>query len=205
MDFKFRVAARRGLQPSIDKMASSKTCISQLSRSARTALSPAFRPSAQLPPAFLLPFQQHRTAVQSANAQKYKRKDQPTSAKKKKSRTTFINHDLKDAIQFPLVDAMRYVSIGLPSTHPQQKPKPRLTSIQLSPCDRSRSSTYLLQVRTPPPPQVAQERSRCTKPDTPPSSRQDRPTDRCHLRPRLGCCCRCKEGRRISRWRRHNL
>lgn len=110
LDFKFRVAASRGPQPSIDNMASSKTCISQLSRSVRSALSPAVRPSTQLPPPFLLPFQQHRTAVQSANAQKYKRKDQPTSAKKKKSRTTFVNYDLKDAIQFPLVDAMRYVS-----------------------------------------------------------------------------------------------
>ncbi|KAK4915553.1 hypothetical protein LTR28_013537, partial [Elasticomyces elasticus] len=55
----------------------------------------------------------------SANAAKYKRKDQPTSQRKKKSRTSFINYDLKDAIQFPLVDAMRYlraVEVGRPPT-----------------------------------------------------------------------------------------
>lgn len=50
---------------------------------------------------------QIRTAVNSANAAKYKRKDQPTSARKKKSRTSYLQPDLKDAIQFPLVDAMR--------------------------------------------------------------------------------------------------
>ncbi|KAJ9629754.1 hypothetical protein H2203_002135 [Taxawa tesnikishii (nom. ined.)] len=85
-------------------MASAKSCLSHISRS---ALTPSLRPVAQLPPPFLLPFQQHRTAVQSANAAKYKRKDQPTSTRKKKSRTTFIQYDLKDAIQFSLVDAMR--------------------------------------------------------------------------------------------------
>lgn len=50
---------------------------------------------------------QLRTAAQSANAQKYKRKDKPTSQRKKKSRTTFLQPDIKDAIQFSLVDAMR--------------------------------------------------------------------------------------------------
>src|SRR4051812_9494790 len=87
-------------------MATSKTCLAQLSRS---ALSPALRTSASLPPAFLVPYQQQRAATQSLNALKYKRKDQPTANKKRKSKTTFTNHDLKDAIQFPLLDAMRYV------------------------------------------------------------------------------------------------
>lgn len=180
LDFKFRVPASRGPLPSIDNMASSKTCISQLSRSARSALSPAVRPSTQLPPPFLLPFQQHRTAVQSANAQKYKRKDQPTSAKKKKSRTTFVNYDLKDAIQFPLIDAMRYVSCSS-TICPQQDTN--LTLIQLSPCNRSRTCADLFKIRTSPSPQVAQKRSCCTKPDTAPSSCQDRLADCCHLRP----------------------
>jgi len=57
-----------------------------------------------------LPRQQLRTAATSQNAQKYKRKDQPSSSKKKKTRTTFLQPDLKNAIQFSLVDAMRYTS-----------------------------------------------------------------------------------------------
>ena len=81
-------------------MASTRTCLSQLTR---TTLS---RPNLYVPSISI----QQRGAAQSANAQKYKRKELPTSQRKKKSRTTFINHDLKDAIQFPLVDAMRYES-----------------------------------------------------------------------------------------------
>lgn len=79
-------------------MASTRSCLSQLTR---TTLS---RPNLYVPSISI----QQRGAAQSANAQKYKRKELPTSQRKKKSRTTFINHDLKDAIQFPLVDAMRY-------------------------------------------------------------------------------------------------
>ncbi|CAD0114679.1 unnamed protein product [Aureobasidium uvarum] len=79
-------------------MASTRNCLSQLTR---TTLS---RPNLYVPSISI----QQRGAAQSANAQKYKRKELPTSQRKKKSRTTFINHDLKDAIQFPLVDAMRY-------------------------------------------------------------------------------------------------
>jgi hypothetical protein len=79
-------------------MASTRTCLSQLTP---TTLS---RPNLYVPSISI----QQRGAAQSANAQKYKRKELPTSQRKKKSRTTFINHDLKDAIQFPLVDAMRY-------------------------------------------------------------------------------------------------
>ena len=89
----------------LTNMASAKTCLTGLGRSSYTL---ALRPSTQLPPPFLLPLQQYRTAVQSANAAKYKRKDQPTAAKKKKSRTTYVTYDLRDAIQFSLVDAMRY-------------------------------------------------------------------------------------------------
>ncbi|KAF1346214.1 ribosomal protein L1-like protein [Delphinella strobiligena] len=119
-------------------MASSRTCLSQLSRS---ALSPAVRTNTQLPPPFLLPFQQHRTAVQSANAQKYKRKDQPTSAKKKKSRTTFVNYDLKDAIQFPLLDAMRYLraaEVGRVPTSSKYELHLRLRSLKNGPVVRNR-------------------------------------------------------------------
>ncbi|CAK4016544.1 related to ribosomal L1 [Lecanosticta acicola] len=57
----------------------------------------------------ILPFHQVRTAVQSANAQKYKRKkDVPTNNKKKK-RTSFYVPDIKQVVQFSLVDAMRYL------------------------------------------------------------------------------------------------
>jgi large subunit ribosomal protein L1 len=51
--------------------------------------------------------------VQSANAAKYKRKDANNQAlankKKKKTSTSYATPDLRDALQFSLVDAMRYV------------------------------------------------------------------------------------------------
>ncbi|GAB7360761.1 hypothetical protein MBLNU230_g0635t1 [Neophaeotheca triangularis] len=98
-------------------MAHPRTCSSRLA----TPLSSLLRASqttqrAHLPPAFLLPFssaqsQQTRGAAQSANALKYKRRDQPKSMqkKKKKGRTTYPMPNMKDALQFSLVDAMRYL------------------------------------------------------------------------------------------------
>lgn len=53
-------------------------------------------------------YQQTRNAAQSANALKYRRKDEGTAKKKKKSRTTYLQPDLKKAMQFSLLDAMRY-------------------------------------------------------------------------------------------------
>lgn len=75
-------------------------CPSCLSRSS---------PSTFLRKATAAPYLHHqvRTAVASANAAKYKRKDQPASQKRRKQRTTYLQPDLKNAIQFSLVDAMR--------------------------------------------------------------------------------------------------
>lgn len=52
--------------------------------------------------------QQTRNATQSANALKYRRKDEGTAQKKKKARATFLQPDLRRAMQFSLIDAMRY-------------------------------------------------------------------------------------------------
>ncbi|KAH9845612.1 50S ribosomal protein L1 [Teratosphaeria destructans] len=69
-----------------------------------------------------------RTAVASANAAKYKRKDAANNApaNKRKQRSTFQTPDLRQAIQFSLVDAMRCVSI---------KPYGRPRSV-IDECDR---------------------------------------------------------------------
>ncbi|CAK1366058.1 unnamed protein product [Cercospora beticola] len=85
-------------------------CPSGLSSISRAATNPTR--TATIIPSFLLPIQhqtQIRTAVQSANAAKYKRKDVPASQKRKKAKTTYDAPNLKDAIQFSLVDAMRYL------------------------------------------------------------------------------------------------
>lgn len=90
----------------------SRYCPSCLSSVSRAAVNPS-RPAGIVLPSFLLPNQLHttqvRTAVQSANAAKYKRKDLPASQKRKKAKTTYDAPDLKKALQFSLVDAMRYV------------------------------------------------------------------------------------------------
>lgn len=82
-------------------------CPSCLSSIRSTPSTFALRPSkTTLIPA---PFtQQSRNAAQSANALKYRRKDQPAAQKRKKQRTSYLQPDLKKAIQFSLVDAMRY-------------------------------------------------------------------------------------------------
>ncbi|THX76117.1 ribosomal protein L1, partial [Aureobasidium pullulans] len=112
-------------------MASTRTCLSQLTR---TTLS---RPTPYVPSISI----QQRGAAQSANAQKYKRKELPTSQRKKKSRTTFVNHDLKDAIQFPLVDAMRYLratEVGRVPTSSKYELHLRLKSLKNGPVVRNR-------------------------------------------------------------------
>ncbi|KAM3417602.1 54S ribosomal protein L1 [Cercospora zeina] len=91
------------------------SCLSSISRAATSQTR-----TTTIIPSFLLPTQhqtQIRTAVASANAAKYKRKDAPASQKRKKAKTTYDTPDLKDAIQFSLVDAMRYRPINL-STPP---------------------------------------------------------------------------------------
>lgn len=88
-------------------MATTRHCVSTISR---TSLLNTVRPTLSLP------IQQIRAATNSANAAKYKRKDSALATKKKKkSNTAFVNHDLKDAQQFALCDAMRSVSYILAS------------------------------------------------------------------------------------------
>ncbi|KAK3075300.1 hypothetical protein LTR53_001501 [Teratosphaeriaceae sp. CCFEE 6253] len=99
-------------------MAASRYCPSCLSPFApstllRSAPRPTFTPT--LPTT--LPLQQLRPA--SLNALKYRRKDIPASQKRKKARSTYLQPDLKNAIQFSLVDAMRYLrasEVGRPPT-----------------------------------------------------------------------------------------
>lgn len=90
---------------------SAKTCLAHLSR---LPLRPSIQTAAQLPQAIFLPSQQIRCATTgtSANAAKYrsaKKNQTESTSKKKKSRTTFINYDLRLAKQFSLCDAMQYV------------------------------------------------------------------------------------------------
>ncbi|KAK4541074.1 hypothetical protein LTR36_008299 [Oleoguttula mirabilis] len=85
--------------------------------------------------------QQIRTAAQSQNAQKYKRKDQPASQKRKKQRTTFLEPDMREAIQFPLVDAMRYLraaEVGRPPTSSKYEIHLRLRTLKNGPVVRNR-------------------------------------------------------------------
>lgn len=89
-------------------------CPSCLSSIRSSASSLALRPQSsalvsRIPAASpVLLQQQTRDASKSANALKYKRKDEGTVKKKKKARTTFLQPDLRRAMQFSLVDAMRY-------------------------------------------------------------------------------------------------
>jgi len=78
--------------------------------STTSLLRPLIQQQSHLTPS-IQPFaQQVRTAVQSANAAKYKRKDTSAQKKKRKGNTSFTQYDLKQAEQFSLCDAMRYVS-----------------------------------------------------------------------------------------------
>lgn len=96
-------------------MAATRYCPSCLSTASPTTL---FRPvRAFAPPPALRSFHTSSplAAVQSANAAKYKRKDQAqASKKKKKTSSNFDTPDLRDAQQFSLVDAMRYVVKDFP-------------------------------------------------------------------------------------------
>lgn len=94
---------------------------------------------AQPPTPFIT--QQVRTAAQSQNAQKYKRKDIPASQKRKKQRTTFLEPDLKDAIRFPLVDAMRYLraaEVARPPNSSKYEIHLRLKTLKNGPVVRNR-------------------------------------------------------------------
>ena len=82
-------------------MAYTKLLIAQLSIVRAVHLS---RPTLRSSVRFLNPFPQQRH--QSSNPQRAKKPDAPKS--KRKQRDTFVLHDLKDAEQFSLCDAMRY-------------------------------------------------------------------------------------------------
>ncbi|QDS68827.1 hypothetical protein FKW77_006510 [Venturia effusa] len=86
-------------------MASKRSSIAQWSRG--SLLTPS-RPRLQCLYA-AGPIQQQRTAVKSANALKYKRKDQSTVQKKKAKSASFVEHDVRKMQQFALCDAMRYI------------------------------------------------------------------------------------------------
>ena len=143
------------------------SCLSSLSR----ASSSQTRTSSTILPAFLLPVQsqiQVRTAVQSANAAKYKRKDAPASQRRKKAKSNYDVPDLKNAIQFSLVDAMRYGRKTLLTSDRI------LIAIQISSRRRSRPQPYIIQIRNSSPTENTQERRSSTKPITTPASRQNR-------------------------------
>ncbi|OCK81010.1 50S ribosomal protein L1 [Lepidopterella palustris CBS 459.81] len=121
-------------------MASAKSCVAQLSKS---ALSSSLRPHILLPQTIFLPSQQFRGAATgtSANAQKYKRKDQPGAQKKKKARSTFIQYDIRDAEQFALCDAMQYIrafEVGRIPTSVKYEMHVKLRTLKNGPAVRNR-------------------------------------------------------------------
>jgi len=100
--------------PTTTIMAAQRYCPSCLTQASPTILFRA-TPRAIAPPSFVRPFHTSSplAVVHSANAQKYKRKDASNqllaNKKKKKASTSYATPDLRDALQFSLVDAMRYV------------------------------------------------------------------------------------------------
>jgi large subunit ribosomal protein L1 len=94
-------------------MASTRPCLAQLSR---LCISAAPRPKIQTPLGLLQPITQLRFAtgkkVKESNENKYaikKRAAKALEKRKRKPRTSFIQYDLRDADQFALLDAMRFV------------------------------------------------------------------------------------------------
>ena len=106
----YKILAKMSSRPQASDHPTMASTSSAFAQCARASLKTPFRPQTQW---ICQPcFQQLRAATTgtSANAAKYRRnKDQAVAAKKKKQRNTFIYHSLKDAEQFALCDAMRYV------------------------------------------------------------------------------------------------
>lgn len=100
-----------------NKMASTRPILAQLNR---LCISAAPRPMIYRPTALIHnSIQQRFAAKKAAGPNKYaeKRKAQKAAErKKKKPRTAFLQYDLKDADQFALCDAMRYVWFPKTST-----------------------------------------------------------------------------------------
>ncbi|KAL9086082.1 MAG: hypothetical protein Q9165_007294 [Trypethelium subeluteriae] len=78
----------------------------------------------------------------SANAAKYRRKDQATGQKsKKKQRSTFVQYDLANADQFSLCDAMRYIrafEVGRPPTSAKYEVHVKMRTQKSGPTIRNR-------------------------------------------------------------------
>ncbi|KZF20306.1 ribosomal protein L1 [Xylona heveae TC161] len=116
-------------------MASLKMPIAQLSR---LTIGPAVRSQPRLPFVFSGAADQLRCASTKANP-KYKKKD--TKKKKKTTRSSFIQYSLKDAEQFSLCDAMRYIrafEVGRPPTSAKYEMHLRLKTLKNGPVIRSR-------------------------------------------------------------------
>jgi len=87
-------------------MATANSCLAPWASKSLSGLACHFQP---LPLRIFLPSLQVRHASGSSqNSNKPKKKDAP---KKRKPRNTFKQHDLKNADQFALCDAMRYSTL----------------------------------------------------------------------------------------------
>ncbi|KAK5166478.1 uncharacterized protein LTR77_008021 [Saxophila tyrrhenica] len=118
------------------------SCLSSL-RPTRTAL--AFRPSPFLAQHQQPPQQKrHATGLPSARAAMFrsKNKDKEGAARrKKKARAHYTQPDLKQALQFSLVDAMRYLraaEVGRPPTSAKYELHIRLRTVKNGPVVRNR-------------------------------------------------------------------
>ncbi|KAI9725032.1 MAG: hypothetical protein M1812_000308 [Candelaria pacifica] len=116
-------------------MASTRQCVTHFGR---TPFVTAARSQHSIPQAIFLPFQQVRHAS-GENPQKYKKKD--VGKKKRKAKTTFTQYDLRDAEQFSLCDAMRYIrafEVGRPPTSAKYEMHLKLRTLKNGPAVRSR-------------------------------------------------------------------
>ncbi|KAF2769191.1 ribosomal protein L1 [Teratosphaeria nubilosa] len=117
------------------------SCLSRASNSTTRLLRPSLQTLAIESPLYRLSI---RTAVASANAAKYKRKDAANNnapARKRKQRTTFQTPDLRQAMQFSLVDAMRYLraaEVGRPPTSSKYEVHLRFKTLKSGPVVRNR-------------------------------------------------------------------
>ncbi|TAQ87269.1 hypothetical protein B7494_g4440 [Chlorociboria aeruginascens] len=118
-------------------------CLAQLGR---LSLSPGHHSIAFTPASFVATMTQIRLASTSkkdaaggkSNAQRMKKK---TVEKKKKTRTSFIQYDMRDAIQFSLCDAMRYIrafEVGRAPTSSKYEMHVKLKTLKNGPVLRSR-------------------------------------------------------------------
>ncbi|KAK1811861.1 hypothetical protein LTR12_013759 [Friedmanniomyces endolithicus] len=124
-------------------MAVARYCPSCLSLA--FAPSTLFRTAPRRPALLPLPPPQNQQPIQlraaSTNALKYRRKDPAAASRRKKARSTYLAPDLKNVVQFSLVDAMRYALFPDPFHVPH--PYLRASEVGRPPT----SSKYELHVR----------------------------------------------------------